>query len=218
MPTRRDTPMTLAEFKTYCRPEWRRWMTRATKSGLSDCHSSDFHTPAARRLFVDLSLIAHVRSAHINDHALRLIADSPEIGIVPRTSANRQFYLMGDRALVSFKKLDKQLKSRNIPTGQTEAFNTQGELHGLGDVTAATHIIAGYMVDAAGSNPRIYCTCPFGDTNLWVWRLDEPAASATLFDISPLAPPSTPAADPQRKLFGIKPGVRRKQDADGTAE
>ena len=116
------------EFQAYFGEDLRDWAVSATQGGIAD---SRRYPPELRRVWTE-SLKAHVRSDHINFHAERLIADTPGIGVVPRSVGNKRFYLVGDRALATFKKLDDELLPRGILTRQARAFLHQLPLPELG--------------------------------------------------------------------------------------
>ncbi len=207
--------MSLDEFQEYCWPTWRNWAVTATRTSIDESRDETFYTPAARRILKPRS-VASIRNDHINYHAERLIAEMPEIGIVPRTIRDRAFYLLGDRVLLSFKKLDAGLVSHGNATYQDEAFLNQMPLPELGLVEEATHIIAGYTTNQMETQIQIYFTCPLGEQNLWAWRLWSTEEPANFLDlVLPPAPADGQVIGQRPKLVQVKPGVRKMREADG---
>ena len=93
------------------------------------------------------SLSARARASLIYDravhHAKRLFAEIPEVACVQR----RGFLtaLIGEKVEIRFKKLDKNRKSRNIPTQFQTLYGLQYPLFGEKDT--ATRLTAGYQLD-----------------------------------------------------------------------
>ncbi len=209
--------MDLHQFQEYCQPAWRDWALEAIKVSIEESRSDEFYTPAARRILKPRS-VASVRSDHINHHAERLIVETPDIGIVPRTIGDRAFYLLGDWVVLSFKKLNQDLLPHSNETRQAHAFLHQMPLPGLDAVKGATNIIAGYTVNVLETSIQIHFTCPLGEKNLWVWKLWDTEEAANFLDIVPTVPTSGMIVAPRAPLVRVKPGAREKQEADGSEQ
>ncbi len=210
--------MSLDEFQAYCQPRWRAWAMEAIKTSIEESRSAAFYTPAAQHILTRRS-VASIRSDHINHHAERLILDSPDIGIVPRITGDRAFYLLGDRVLLSFKKLDQDLLSHGNETQQSHAFLHQKPLPTLDVVEGATCIIAGYTVNALETRLQIHFTCPLGtEKNSWVWQLWATEEAPNFFDMVPPAPTHGMSVRQRDRLVQVKPGAREKQEADGSEQ
>ncbi len=210
--------MGLDEFQAYCQPRWRAWATEAIKTSIEESRSAAFYTPAAWRILTRRS-VASIRSDHINHHAERLIMDSPDIGIVPRINGDRAFFLLGDRVLLSFKKLDQDLLSHSNETQQSYAFLHQKPLPTLDVVEDATYIIAGYTVNTLETSIQIHFTCPLGkEKNLWVWTLWATEEAPNFLDRVPTSPTRGMSAAQRDRLVQVKPGVREKQEANGSEQ
>jgi hypothetical protein len=81
--------------------------------------------------------------------------------------------ILHDELMLKLKKLDSSLRSRNIPTGQTRAFELQESLLPMtaGEVTNA---ISGYVVDGLGGGiAGLFVVCWDGGHQLWRISLDE---------------------------------------------
>lgn len=104
--------------------------------------------------------------------------------LATRTGVNRIYRygsLIGDfggKALVRFKKLDKNGKSRNVPTIEQHLFSFQRfQTYLPGSLPEATVLISGYELDGLEKGIlRLVITCPLGGVNLWSFDigLDEP--------------------------------------------
>lgn len=74
---------------------------------------------------------------------------------------------------IRFKKLNRSMKSSNIPTQQTLHFFEQLELEGI---PSATRLVIGYILDEAQTQIRtVVITCPKGQEIEWYLELEEPA-------------------------------------------
>jgi hypothetical protein len=212
-------PMGRGEFQGWCRPEWRTRIDQSITKGIAIVRSPEWY-PLRTRVDWTESLKAHARNVHINKQAESLLIDTPGIGIQARLVGNRTFFLVGDKAVFSFKKLDERLYSSSIPTSQSRAFLGQRPIPELADVEEATHIIAGYVFDRVETTLRIYLTCPLGaKNNLWAWKLAGEQAQQSL---PPITLPSQARSngEARRRLAEPKPEKleeRRKRENDGTA-
>lgn len=68
-------------------------------------------------------------------------------------------------AVVRFKKMDEDGRSRNYPTEQAKAFDRQMELPGL--PSPPVRLTAGYLLDATGGFVRAQIAMPSGRDTFW---------------------------------------------------
>lgn len=88
--------------------------------------------------------------------------------------------VVGDKIALKLKKLDPGLRSRNIQTNQTVAFDNQ-ELVVPSEFGRMTNATSGYVLDEHGAVPvQIVVVCWDGETKVWDLRLDGEAGGVTL--------------------------------------
>lgn len=86
--------------------------------------------------------------------------------------------IINDQIVLKLKKLDRELKSRNIPTMQTAHFDHQGMMPGL-NVPAATNATGGYVLDPLTTMPlRLVVVCWDGLMHQWTINLEAETGEA----------------------------------------
>lgn len=117
--------------------------------------------------------------------------------------------ILGDQLMLKLKKLDVSLRSRNIPTKQTTAFDMQGSLLGEGFGTV-TNAVSGYVLDPLGSDiDRIVVVCWEADQKHWEIDLMNPGEGGTVVTIP--ASPTPPA--PRTRVIADTPAVSDESSA-----
>ncbi|SRR5579883_1392489 len=81
---------------------------------------------------------------HMVAHAERLWVDRR--GIVPKEIRGLKVWIIGPDAVLRFKKMDEDGRSRNYPTKQAKNYDRGAELRGL--PAPAVRLTAGYLLDA----------------------------------------------------------------------
>ena len=112
----------------------------------------------------------------------------------------------GGQLSLRFKKLDEELRSKNVKTNQQLRIYSQMVLDGMDPTTTVTF---GYKLDPPGRNiVGVYITCPIGwNINKWVIVLSESEGDALL-----LAPQSPP--DDGQPGFSIRPKERQRREGE----
>jgi hypothetical protein len=102
--------------------------------------------------------------------------------------------ILEDKLMLKLKKLNVGLRSRNIRTGQTTAFDCQTSLLGK-DFGVVTNATSGYVLDEIGSQiDRVVVVCWDGQTKQWeVDLLENAGEDGTVVTI-----PAAPAPRPSR--------------------
>jgi hypothetical protein len=132
------------------------------------------------------------RARYIHDRTVHRLAVVEASGDCPglRLKKIKGLYvvILRDTLMLKLKKLDVSLRSRNIRTGQTTAFDMQGSLlgEGFGAVTNAT---SGYVLDELGSEiVRVVVVCWDGRAKPWEVDLREDAGEDGTVITIPAAP------------------------------
>ena len=114
--------------------------------------------------------------------------------------------LIGGRIRLRFKRLDGQLRSKNIPTAQQCGLYHQMTIPGLED--RATNVTFGYVTDVTDRKLRgVYFACPVSwSKNAWVIPIED-----ALSDAMPLLPV---APTPDLPLPTVKPKVAHRKMAE----
>jgi len=120
--------------------------------------------------------------------------------------------ILRDQMVLKLKKLDVTLRSKNIQTGQTKAFNVQESLLSP-DVGRVTNATSGYVPDVlAGGIGRLLVVCWDGGNRLWNIALDDAEEESGGPVVTLPAEPTTPAAGgarPRTKI--VKPDVAKPE-------
>ncbi len=103
---------------------------------------------------------------------------------IPRYSQGLYYYYVSDGALsatLRFKKLDENMRSRNIPTQQAVLFNHQDYQSELPHMPPVASLTLGYLLNPTRTSAAaIYVTMPDGNRNIWTWQLyDDSLAQIT---------------------------------------
>jgi hypothetical protein len=117
---------------------------------LSDIEEITRSAHGRYRAYPDDVLVEHSSRAaatctydHMVAHADRLWTDRP--GIMAKEIRGLKVWLIGSVAVLRFKKMDEDGRSRNYPTKQAKNFDRQLPLPGL--PAPATRLTAGYLLD-----------------------------------------------------------------------
>ncbi len=196
----------LAEAMNVLTPERAALIRRIMRAGL------DIFTTYEPRHLRDYAprVSADVRNSHIVGEARRQTEGRTDFRVT--VQRGRILFIIEERLCLSFKKLDRRLRSRNIPTRQARRFDRQLPL-GFDLPPALTNIIAGYTLDRVGTPTAMFVTCPNDKENHWVLPLGVAADVA-----APLALPMTPTAPAPRLRVIPKPGQMPKRESDGPTE
>lgn len=150
------------------------------------------------------------RSSAINDlmtnKALMKFYNNKDIRIKRRRGCT--YFIIKDKFLLRFKKLNNNLHASNVPTKQSDKFIYQQSL--FDELPAPTNIFAGYTWDtSAGNCSGIYLTCPTGDTNEWSCPLSSSEAEVISFK----SPTQTdlPTKKHARAAKGLKENARNTE-------
>ena len=112
---------------------------------------------------------------HMVAEAERLWTDRE--GIAPGDLRGLKFWIVGPItacALLRFKKMDEDGRSRNYPTKQAKAFDRQAWLPGLPD--PAVRLTAGYLLDETNQFTRAQISKPRGKEIEWCAAIIPPSA------------------------------------------
>lgn len=159
--------MSRTEFENFLTPEHRRFIVDCIKRGLDDYDNPSYYAAEARRDHTP-GVRAAIRNCHIIAHAQRALSDMSDLRVYNRN--NRVLFVIADRVRVSFKRFDKDLRSRNYPTRQAVNYNKQ-TLFDADMPGEVTNIIAGYQHNGAETEYELYITCPIDKRNMWELQL-----------------------------------------------
>ena len=96
-----------------------------------------------------------------------------EPGVSHRTFRNLFLLNIQNRYFLRFKKLDRRLRTRNVPTQLSLDFLLQQPLSLPGMPDPATHLNVGYQPGLTISTSTLWITCPDGNTLEWKWEITE---------------------------------------------
>jgi hypothetical protein len=157
---------------------------------------SDWHMILAANPAETAGLSSTARARFIHDRTVQRLAVVEAAGTCTglRLIKIRGLYVvvLQDKLMLKLKKLDVSLRSRNIPTMQTQAFATQTSLLGNGFGTV-TNAVSGYVLDPLGSDiDRIVVVCWDDDQKQWEVELLDSGEGGTVVTIPAApAPPGT---------------------------
>jgi hypothetical protein len=107
-------------------------------------------------------------------------------GIVAKEIGGLKLWLIADKAVLRFKKMDEDGKSRNYPTRQAMEYDRGVPLPGLPD--PATRLTAGYLLDPTQTQfVRAQVSKPRGEAMEWCVAIippSEPGRPATWQDVT----------------------------------
>jgi hypothetical protein len=112
---------------------------------------------------------------HMVANADRLWADRP--GVIPKEIRGLKVWLIGSAAVLRFKKMDEDGRTRNYPTKQAKNFDRQLPLPGL--PAPAVRLTAGYWLDDT-------------QTQFLRTQIAKPLAPGVIDWCAALVPPSAP--------------------------
>jgi len=119
--------------------------------------------------------------------------------------------IIGQKYIIKLKKMDRRLRTRNIPTQTVMDFRCQRpmQLH-LPHVPKETHLFCGYIpLDAELRHSPLWATCPIGENIRWAWELDEGMPA----EVVPLRPAQEASSD--EPLFVVRDASPTKKTDDG---
>jgi hypothetical protein len=96
-----------------------------------------------------------------------------EAGVSYSTTRNLFLLNVGNRYFLRFKKLDRRLRTRNIPTQLSLDFLLQQPLSLPGMPDPATHLNVGYKPGLTLATSTVWVTCPDGPALEWQWEISE---------------------------------------------
>lgn len=156
---------------------------------------------AAPEQTAGLSVFTQTRFVH--DRMVHRLATAEASGLAPglRLQSKRGLHvaILRDQIQLKLKKLSTTLKSRNIQTKQTIAFDQQGRLAGS-DELSLTNATGGYVLDGASASiGQIVVVCWTGDERQWVVDLRDQGQG----DVVVSLPAATQAPAPTRRRTRI---------------
>lgn len=216
----KQTFMDLLELK----PEWKTWMITSIQSGLNDYNDKKHFSEFVRTVHThNATARAMNRNSQINYHARHALYDLRSIREC--VQKNRTFFILGDRALVSFKMLDANLRPKNYPTRHNTQFlehrlhitdeEFQASVTQLVFPECLSSIIVGYKFresDRDELSYDIYVVCPKGKTNDWVWQIYSSQPMIT--ELFPAASVEPIASKPKKNRVRVVRKVEKEQDTD----
>jgi hypothetical protein len=156
---------------------------------------SDYATVLRERPSETAGMSSFTRTRFIHDRTVHRLAVVEAAGEHPglRLKKIRQLWvvILDDVLMLKLKKLNAKLRSRNIATGQTKAFDKQDQLlpANAGVLTNAT---SGYVTDALGSEiVRAVVVCWEGPEKRWEVDLSSSAAEGGVIVTVPAGPVPT---------------------------
>jgi hypothetical protein len=217
-------PMSRDEFARFISPAQLQFVLAVQDQGLADYDDDRNYGPGAR-IAHDKRVRAQNRNAHIVHRAKMMAWEHPELGIRHELKRNRQLFYIHERARLSFKKIDENLRHSNYPTQQALNFDAQkwpgeadtsdSERSLWADVAApplATNLVGGYLLNETETGHSIYIVCPDGDESAWSWPL-------TRADIIELMAAENPAATAAAEKIQKRPlPMRAKRAKKGQEE
>ena len=113
------------------------------------------------------------------------------------------------RAILRFKKLDKDKRGHNYQTGQQVLFTLQLKLPGW--PAHATRLVAGYQLDTPEVDiHQFLITCPVGRDVEWFFAIDEESGGKVVkIPSAPIVP-----AMPQKETIVVAKGVKKAESED----
>lgn len=201
------------DFKKLITPDHRRFIEDCIKGGLADYDNISYYSPEARRDHTQ-SVRAAIRNCHIVARAHRAIIDMPDLRVSMK--GNRVLFIVADKVRLSFKKLDKNLRSHNYPTRQALDFLNQrsdSTLFGSDTYSEITNVVAGYKHNSTETEYELFITCPSDAYNNWEWKLSgEEEINSFLSSI-----PSQETVEITNKIHKKRVRVRSKPIRKDTA-
>ncbi len=157
----------------------------------------------------------YVRTRYVHDRTVYRLATAQASGDHPGLRVTKVkglwVVVLSDAILLKLKKLTVSLRSKNIQTNQTVAFDHQGAvLFEAPDVTNAT---SGYVADSIAAMPvRFVVVCWDGDRKVWEVDLDSEArgGAGVVAEI-----PAAPAPEAPSRTAVVAEGEREAPTAQG---
>ena len=150
-------------------------------------------------------LSTRTQNSYIHDRIVfrlsSLWSENPNGGLRMTRVNGLHVAILNDAVMLKLKKLNVKLRSRNVPTGQTAAFDNQRQLL---DGSLLTNATSGYILDAAKSVNRAVVVCWEGDQQHWaVDLLNNAADAAHLFEL-----PASRAPSNRKRTKVVKPTAK----------
>lgn len=203
-------------------PERRAMIWQWISEGFRDYYDDDYYSPAARRDHSKSARAMNINS-HIVGRARRGIVDM--LGMRVSIRGGRVLIVIEDKLRLSFKKLNRNLRSRNYPTKQALAFvgqrlavNNEDMVPEIGPVQGVlltelppemTNLIAGYRPNELETACEVFIVRPSADGNKMQMRLVEAEMAETL-----TATETEPVATAISGLITIRPEARERHGND----
>lgn len=199
--------LTKSEFLAVVSEEQRRAILECVIGGFEDYKSPEYYSDKAR-IEHKSGTRASCRNDHIVARAQRMSLEI--MGIRAITKRGRVLFLVGEnRAVVAFKKFDKNLRPRQSRTRQGQDLLNQNLLFNLPEQPTA--VIAGYRLKNLDMDCEVFIVCPDGEGHSWQLQLfGEDVPSFFLADQDTLA-----SNDGIRRRIVIKDEEEKKNAADG---
>jgi hypothetical protein len=148
--------------------------------GFIDGAWQDYLTyPIDKRIVHSLRSRASLVHDHMVDRATKYAAIEDDVRVV--NVGGLYLFVVGGKMAIRLKKFDKELKTRNQPTGQVDRFKGQEQLPG---VEAAHNLEAGYILSAdAQSLAAVHLVCPSGTGIYWDILLTAQSQTSVIEDL-----------------------------------
>ena len=161
-------------------------------------------------------LSTSARARVIHDRTVHRLGVEEASGSYPglRLAKIRGLYvvILNDTLMLKLKKLDLNLRSRNIRTGQTAAFDQQSALFPR-EVGVLTNATSGYVLDALGSElARVVVVCWDGRERRWEVDLLESAGEGGVVVTIPASP--APVRPIRTRIVPERPAASEQSDAE----
>lgn len=196
------------DFLVQFTPEVKAFFWEPIVGGLGDYENLEFYSLDARRDHTP-SVRAAIRNAHIIGRAKRMLIETPQVRM--SNHRGRVMFIVNDLFRVSFKKLDRNLRSRYTPTKTATAFMTQ-TLPNFEMPAELTNLVAGYQFsNELESDFEVFIACPADDGNEWVLRLSAEEAKDFF------APTTDSSAPQYEKKVWLRKGATKKTQAHESA-
>lgn len=157
--------MTEAEFISFCPAEVINSCRDAVQIGFSEYAIQYGHVAFNH----DNRTIANIIHCHIVE-AAKVQVCGPDVEF--RFLAHRNIFILRNRVILVFKKLDENLHSQNYQTRSAKNFNAQEELEGI--PVNLPRVEIGYVQDSIGATiVGIYAVCRQGNNVDWSINLHD---------------------------------------------
>lgn len=208
-------PLNREEFQERLSETQERFILEALTGGLADYSNPDFYRPAALRDHNSTAKATN-RHSHIVGRAIRDLPNHSDVRLV--TLGERKLFILGNFARLVFKRLTKDLRPRNNPTAQSEAFLDQLTIPvqlSFDLLPMLTNVVAGYRINEFSGEAAFYIVCPNKRHNCWDLRLNGPDEPKQTDLFASLAQPPTGGAPGLRRVRARR-DAERQEKSDAT--